>query len=318
MTAEQDPASLRAGLSEQTISGINQAYLQSLFSVAALRQEEPGEKELAWLRARRETLAKDPESLQSLVPRLPSIMPRLMSAVNNPESTNARQLAGMIETDPVIATTVLRVVNSPAMRVRREDIDSLEQAIMVLGFAGMREAIAAAVVSPIARFDRDARLNSRGIQQLWPVSLHAAVGAREGCQRFAAERAFDAYMAALVHNSGLIALLRSLKALDCARLSPTLLTEMDALARHYTLAIATSWGLSAATLAMLNDWAEGRSASREQAMFRDLIVFMRANALHAIGQIDKARLRGLWRQLPDYADGWFEECTARSGTSGAA
>lgn len=309
----QELVGLRPGLSEQTITGIDQAYLRSLFSPAALRHERPAEKEQDWLRAQRDMLARDPASLQALVPRLPSIMPRLMSAVNNPESTNARQLAGMIESDPVIAATVLRVVNSPAMRVRREDIDSLEQAIMVLGFAGMREAIAAAVVSPVARFDRDARLNARGIQQLWPVSLHAAVCAREGCRRIAPDRTFDAYMAALVHASGLIALLRSLKTLDAGKLSTTLLADIDLLARHYALAIARAWGLSAVTLTILEDWAEVQLHTPEQIMFRDLLVFVRANALYTIGQIDKARLRGLWRQLPDYAECWFEECAGRQG-----
>ncbi|MFP4273159.1 MAG: hypothetical protein ACLFRH_09015, partial [Halothiobacillaceae bacterium] len=50
----QELVGLRPGLSEQTITGIDQAYLRSLFSPAALRHERPAEKEQDWLRAQRD------------------------------------------------------------------------------------------------------------------------------------------------------------------------------------------------------------------------------------------------------------------------
>ncbi len=75
-----------------------------------------------------------------------------MTALNNPD-TPIRTLTGLIESDPVISSMVLRLINSPAMRVRRENIESLDQAVMLLGFSGMREVVSAAMFSPIGRLE---------------------------------------------------------------------------------------------------------------------------------------------------------------------
>ncbi|WP_298218002.1 HDOD domain-containing protein [Halothiobacillus sp.] len=109
-------------------------------------------QETQWLNARAEDLKRTPTQLTQLVPRLPSVLPKLMTALNNPD-TPIRTLTGLIESDPVISSMVLRLINSPAMRVRRENIESLDQAVMLLGFSGMREVVSAAMFSPIGRLE---------------------------------------------------------------------------------------------------------------------------------------------------------------------
>ena len=73
------------------------------------------------------------ESAQDL-PTLPEVAIRLQEVINNPRSS-AKDVAGIIEDDPAIATKVLKMVNSvfyaPA---RGEEITELQFAIARLGF----------------------------------------------------------------------------------------------------------------------------------------------------------------------------------------
>jgi HD-like signal output (HDOD) protein len=278
-------------------------YVRNLFCAMDGQKAALTPAERHWLQARREQLRGD-SSLSALVPRLPSAMPRLMAATRDPEKTSARELARLIESDPVLAANVLRVVNSPAMRLRRDDVESLEQAVVIMGFPGMREAIAAATISPIASFDRDPRFDAAALRQLWPHTLETAVAIRQAAARAGLAHGFDLYLAALSHSSGLMLLLRLLNALDEARPSPEFVDALDPLAKRCSVAIARGWGFPPRTVAVLEHWADKGADTAEAELLAGAVSFVRARALAGAGLLEADQWEALCRALPDHARDW--------------
>lgn len=274
----------------------------------ALRPEET-----RWLNARAEDLKRTPTQLTQLVPRLPSVLPKLMTALNNPD-TPIRTLTGLIESDPVISSMVLRLINSPAMRVRRENIDSLEQAVMLLGFSGMREVVSAAMFSPIGQLGRIEGANPLLVHDVWPISLRAANALRLGLKvrskhprpSLSSNEAFDLYLSVLIEHTGLIALLRQ-KPLTGPETSAAYLACLRALVPAYSARIAEAWQLSENTIRLI------RSAPAELEHLRvEARYFSIACTLNRRGDLDQAQLLHLCRHLPDYASGWYDLCVTAS------
>lgn len=279
-------------------------HCRELFLASGIRAPDLTEQEHDWLQARREQLRGGSEDLTALVPRLPAVMPRLMVAVNEPGKTSARELAALIEADAVLAANVLKVVNSPAFRTRREDVDSLDQAVIVMGFAGIREAIAAAAISPIMGFDRDPRLDPQALRLVWPLTLRTAAAVRKAAQRAGFLDAFELYLAALTHNSGLMTLLRSLDSLDEAKPSEAFIAGLETMARRYSAAIARGWNLPEVTASCLDGWAAHRHSDEASALLGQAVAYMQVTALAGSGRMDANLVERMRRQLPYYAQDW--------------
>lgn len=273
-------------------------------------------QEVKWLNARQEDLKRTPTQLTQLVPRLPSVLPKIMTALNNAD-TPIRILTGLIESDPVISSMVLRLINSPAMRVRRENIESLDQAVMLLGFAGMRDVVSAAMFSPIGQLGHIEGANPLLAHDVWPISLRAANALRLGLKTtsdvsrptLSANEAFDLYLSVLIEHTGLIALLRQ-KPLTGPDTSAAYLASLRALVPAYSARIAAAWELSEHTIRLI------RSAPAELEQLRaKALYFSIACALTRRGALDQAQFLLLCRQLPDYASGWYDLCVTAQASS---
>lgn len=108
------------------------------------------------------------------LPRRPLLLPQLLRALNDPESTR-EDLSAIILQDPVLAADVLRTANSPFYRIAREPVDSLDRAIVLLGFEGLKSVVAASIMQPVFRtqkgqFDAFA-------PTLWELAMRTATAA---------------------------------------------------------------------------------------------------------------------------------------------
>lgn len=268
--------------------------------------------EAEWLAARQEDLKRTPTQLTQLVPRLPAVLPRLMTALNDTD-TPIRTLTELIESDPIIATQVLRLINSPAMRVRREQITSLDQAVMLLGFSGMREVVSAAMFSPIGKLNAITGAHPLLIHDIWPISLRAANALRQGLKSKAAPEqapegtlAFELYLSLLIEHTGLIALVRQ-QPLTGAELTPAYLDAIRQLVLAYSARIAEAWALSPSAIALIQTTDPTLDEYRRTARY-----FSTACALNRRGYLDPAQFLHLCRQLPAYASDWHESCVGQS------
>lgn len=236
-------------------------YIRNLFARMDLDRMECSPAERQWLRKHRNDLKAPNASWSQLVPRLPNVVPRLMAATRDPDQGSARELADLIASDPVLAANLMKVVNSAAMRRRPEPIQSLEQAVVIAGISGVREAVGAAFISPIANFKADARLKSKAVHELWPDTLGVAVKLREGAERSGLSQGFELFFSGITHSVGLMLLLRRLDLLDESSISPAFANELELLSRHYSVAAAAGWELPSGTMDLLSAWAEGRETA---------------------------------------------------------
>ncbi|UZE94554.1 HDOD domain-containing protein [Alkalimarinus alittae] len=95
------------------------------------------------------TLDHDALSIDQ-IPRRPASFPLLIKLLNKDDSST-REISNTLLADPALATQTLKTANSPFFRVSSEPIDSVEQAVFILGSEGIRNIISATVMMPLMK-----------------------------------------------------------------------------------------------------------------------------------------------------------------------
>ena len=137
---------------------------------------------------------------RQLIPRLPAMLPRLMSTLRDPASTN-KELAALIGRDMVSVSEVLRLANSPYYR-RASETRSLEQAVLVIGRQGLKQMVTNLLVKPIFGAGQGSLSGASG-PLLWEQSEKAAL-VNAALARHDKADEFDAYLAGIASNLGLL------------------------------------------------------------------------------------------------------------------
>jgi HD-like signal output (HDOD) protein len=140
------------------------------------------------------------------VPRLPTVIPKLIRSLRDPKCS-VRDYVAIINKDPAMSAAVLKLANSAYFNVSGTYTGDIEKAIALLGIAGLRSVLSAAVMQPIIQ--RESPYFSQIGKQLWIHSLNTAVA----CEVTAAGRQLDrfqAYLLGLTHDIGKITLFSEL------------------------------------------------------------------------------------------------------------
>lgn len=82
------------------------------------------------------------------LPRQPLTLPTLMRALSD-ETTGRHELTQIILRDPALTDQILSVANSPYFRPNEQAIESVDQAIFLLGMDGIRSVISATILRPM-------------------------------------------------------------------------------------------------------------------------------------------------------------------------
>lgn len=82
------------------------------------------------------------------LPRQPGSLPRLMQALTD-DTLDRPRLAAIILSDPTLTDHLLRVANSSYFRAGGHKVESVDQAIFLLGIDGVRGLASAAVLRPV-------------------------------------------------------------------------------------------------------------------------------------------------------------------------
>jgi HD-like signal output (HDOD) protein len=177
--------------------GLDAQFSAMLLSLGSVRDGPPAPAELAalqWV----EELAQAP-ARHDLLPRLPAVLPKLMSLARR-DDVSPRELSEHLMRDPALVAEVIRIANSPRYRAS-QTLGSLQDAVMVLGQRGMNELITNVAMRPV--FNSQAgRFSQRARSHLWAQASRCA----HACAylRDARVDPFDAYLAGMVVNAGLI------------------------------------------------------------------------------------------------------------------
>jgi len=179
-------------------------------------------------------------------PRRPMLLPRLMQALNDTDSTR-RTLVNLIVEDPALAGSVLQRANNALYRTSREPVDSLDRAVQTLGVDGLRGLMAVAILQPVFRLPRGYFDSFADIT--WEQAQRCAAGA----EKYAAfTRTADPFIAQLLGLLGSLARIVLFRlTVDMYREQPNVLPRAEVFIRSMQLhapdlacRIAQSWELS--------------------------------------------------------------------------
>ena len=131
---------------------------------------------------------------------LPEVALEVIRLAEHPDSPG-NDLERALSTDPTLSARMLRIVNSAFYGVRRE-VSSVRTAVVVLGFAAVKNIAIAASLSPMFR----ARALPGGfkLRDLWTHSIGVAAASQLIVGRVRGVDPSDAFLAGLMHDIGLI------------------------------------------------------------------------------------------------------------------
>ena len=149
-------------------------------------------------------LVRQPESAAGLVPRVPAVIPQLLRSLRD-ESMSAADLARQVGQDVTLVAELIREVNSSYYSPTAK-VANIEGALMLLGQNGLRMLLARVAFRPVitAQTGRFAR---QVAPPIWRQSEHCALAAGMAATGLGADP-FEAYLAGLMHNVGLIVAFR--------------------------------------------------------------------------------------------------------------
>jgi HD-like signal output (HDOD) protein len=153
---------------------------------------------------RLERLSRNPTD-PALVPRLPVVLPRVISLVRRDDASPA-ELAQTISRDPTLVADIVKIANSPRFRTSRE-IGNLQDAVLMLGQRGLVQLVISAAMRPVFGGTRG-RFSQIGAATLWNVTERCAHACQGLCSE--AEEPFHGYLAGMAINLGLMSAMRSL------------------------------------------------------------------------------------------------------------
>lgn len=188
------------------------------------------------------------------VPRLPSIIPKLLRSLRDPDSS-AKDYVEIVNKDPAMSAAVLKLANSVYFNPVGSYIGNIERAIVKLGSDGLRSVLSAAVMQPIIQ--RDSPYFSQTGQRLWAHSLNTAVASELIAETRGMER-FKAYLLGLVHDVGKITVFCELCRQyqlngDQAPGYNAFLPPMRRFSAQLSVQIATDWELPEEVIAALQE-----------------------------------------------------------------
>ncbi|MDB5936026.1 MAG: hypothetical protein JWQ01_3370 [Massilia sp.] len=144
------------------------------------------------------------QSGSALVRRLPGMIPQLLQSLRS-DTFSGAQLSRTISNDVVLVAAVIRLANS-SLAGTGTSIGSVEHAVMVIGQEGLRHLITSVAFRPI--IDMNSGHFTRTLApRIWDHSERCAVANRALAESMGIDP-FEAFLAALVQNVGLIVSLR--------------------------------------------------------------------------------------------------------------
>lgn len=131
---------------------------------------------------------------------LPEVTARIVSTVEDPKST-AAALHKIVAHDPSLATRILKVVNSAFYGLPGQ-IGSVERAIVLLGLNAIKNI---AVAASLGQLFRGGKLCEGFVpKDLWTHCIAVGVTARELARQMTLPIADEAFLAGLIHDTGLL------------------------------------------------------------------------------------------------------------------
>jgi len=136
------------------------------------------------------------------LPPLPHVASQAIVMVEDPDTT-AGKLTNLLGQDTALAARVLKIANSAMFSMQRE-INTLNQAIMVIGFKSLKGIIVAATLRQLNR------KFGKPEQMIWENSACTAIGCHTLASFLRKTYVDEAFLLGLLHDLGKLVLIRQL------------------------------------------------------------------------------------------------------------
>lgn len=256
---------------------VSRAFTTALLGTTPVQGDAAGRPETLFLE-RLEQAARAQDGTVH-VPRLPSVLPRLLKLLGKDE-VGSREVADLLRREPALLGRVMHIVNSARYR-GDAPVASLEAAIALLGHRGIHEVVSQAVMAPVFSPGKG-RFGQTAGRLLWDQAercAHACAFLRAGVAD-----PFEAYLAGMAANVGLIVALRLLDRHHPAD-AFTSLGFHDKLAEHGTrlsACIARQWGFPETIPRAIEAMADGVDSSDAHGLGATLARADRASKMHVL------------------------------------
>jgi len=146
-----------------------------------------------------ERIAELVDNLDDII-TLPQVAARILMTINDPKSTPG-DLHRIISHDPALVAGILKQVNS-SYYTRSTKVDSVERAIVLLGYGAVRNLALSATVGKL--FPPVDFCTHFGARDVWMHCIAVATVAREMARQYRKSIAESAFLAGIVHDVGLL------------------------------------------------------------------------------------------------------------------
>ena len=226
------------------------------FALDDPRARQPGEDELVPLRPLIEAASAALSKLEvqaRYLPRRPSLLPKLLSAMNN-DANSMRELAAIIGGDPTLLGNLLRVANSVFYRNTEKPVESLERAVTLVGTDGIRSVIATSLIHPVMA--TGSGWFAKFPEIIWEQTQYAADAAEAHAQQVERVDGFSARLLALLHGLSINTVFRIVRDEVLlghdATAKPAVVQLLDQWVAPTAQRIATNWDLPQELQAVLS------------------------------------------------------------------
>ncbi len=193
----------RSAVSFEQQDTVNRLFNHWLFGIDGEPEFDVTEVEAQVLEALG-AIVNSKQSGSALVRRMPGMLPQLLQSLRS-DTFSGAQLARTISSDVVLVAAVIRLANSSLIGTGTQ-ITSVEHAVMLIGQEGLRHLITSVAFRPI--IDMNSGHFTRTLApRIWDHSERCAVANRQLAEAMGIDP-FEAFLAGLVQNVGLIVALR--------------------------------------------------------------------------------------------------------------
>lgn len=197
-------------------------------------------------------IVKSKQSGADLVRRMPGLLPQLLQSLRT-ENFSGADLSRKISHDVVLVAAVIRLANS-SLYNPSQTITSIEHAVLVLGQRGLRQLITSVAFRPIIDMN-SAHFTKMVAPRIWDQSERCAIANRTLAPAENVDP-FEAFLAGLIQNVGLIVALRFVDQMaeSSASLgSACFCTSLLDYARTLSCSIGKEWNFPAAVTTAIEE-----------------------------------------------------------------
>jgi HD-like signal output (HDOD) protein len=239
---------------ESSDAEIAHHFTATLFGAAALRDVAPTVIEQIVLKRLANALRASGD--EPLVPRMPSVLPKLMRLIRR-DDVATHELTDLLGHEPALLGEVMRIANSP-LYAGAQALTSLDAAIAMLGQHGIHQVVSRAMTAPVFNLAQG-RFSAAAGTLLWQ---QAEICARLCAAQHKGAAHFDAYLAGMLANTGLIVALRLLdqQQASTAPVSRAFHAQLVIVSARLSAHIARQWRLSESVALAIESLAQPADA----------------------------------------------------------